>query len=537
MTTVVPPPPPTLPGSLPTPAPLVTAVNPPPPLAQLPVGTLIEAMLTGAGEKGLIQVRTKFGNLNLLTNITLPTAATIELQIEKLTPQLLFLLKAINGKALGRSAREGQFVQSHLQQTAAPKGASGAQSALKSGHPTGARAVTGAPGPQVAVSLDIGTTVKAIFLRASAPSGAGQLAIQRAQAWTGEVGSTSPPGQAKASEAPAAQSGKEASGGQIRPRATTKTPVPGTLANLRILSFAAESQAPTILQTASQQPGTNAISGRVVGSTPSGFSLVQTPIGLLALETAKPLPTGSTMSFEISGKMEPPKLHGGLNAAQEIFLSREWPQLEEAITQLRQRAPEALQQLLNNTIPRGNSQMTANILFFLTALKGGNIRFWLGGGVSGALERDRPDLLARLGEDFSQLSRTFNDPSASGWRTAMVPFFFGEYLEQVRMHTKAHDQEEEEQDDSSRFIIDVEMSHLGRIQLDGLIAGKAKRFDLIFRSTKPMPAHMRKDINKIFMDSTEATGVDGTIVFQAHTKFVEIPLILEVKHSESGLIV
>ena len=283
--------------------------------------------------------------------------------------------------------------------------------------------------------------------------------------------------------------------------------------------------------------GANILTGRVVGSTPSGSTLVQSPIGLLALETKSPLPAGSSVNFEVAGKMTPPKLQSGLSSVQEIFLSREWPRMDEALTQLGQSAPESLQQLLSNTVPRPNSQLTASLMFFLTALKGGNIRFWLGGGASDALERDRPDLLGRLGEDFGQLSRSFNETPAGAWRTAMFPFYTGENLEQVRMHTKAQDDEEEEAEDTSRFLIDVEMSRLGRIQLDGLIRGAEKRFDLIFRSEEPLPAPMRKDINQIFMDSTDAAGVNGVIAFQAHTKFVEISLSPEDDQTDTGLVV
>ena len=94
------------------------------------------------------------------------------------------------------------------------------------------------------------------------------------------------------------------------------------------------------------------------------------------------------------------------------------------------------------------------------------------------------------------------------------------------MHTRGQqdDGEDGKKEDGSRFVIDIVLSNLGRFQLDGFVRTKRKRLDLVVRTEKSLPAQMRSDINKIFTEFSEASGVAGQITFQADQKFVEISL-------------
>ena len=74
-----------------------------------------------------------------------------------------------------------------------------------------------------------------------------------------------------------------------------------------------------------------------------------------------------------------------------------------------------------------------------------------------------------------------------------------------------------------RFIIDLELDRLGRLQFDGLVQGKDKRFYLILRSAGDLPQQISHDIRQIFEDACEVTGIKGEIVFQSGpSEFVEI---------------
>jgi hypothetical protein len=181
-------------------------------------------------------------------------------------------------------------------------------------------------------------------------------------------------------------------------------------------------------------------------------------------------------------------------------------------------------------------------MLFLAALEGGDVHTWLGRDAASILEQERPELARRVGDEFAQLARAFNEASATDWRTAIVPFYNGAHLEPVQMHLRDRNANSEDSEDNegSRFIIDVELSRLGRIQLDGFIKKRGsdhKTFDLIVRTAQPLPQPMRFDINRIFADFGEAAGLSGTITFQARARFVEVALTHLDRSVKDGLIV
>jgi len=71
---------------------------------------------------------------------------------------------------------------------------------------------------------------------------------------------------------------------------------------------------------------------------------------------------------------------------------------------------------------------------------------------------------------------------------------------------------------SIHFLLDVELSRLGPLQLDGLIRGK--RLDLMLRSQRPLDAPMRQELNEIFQNAQQATGYAGQLFFQAGAPFL-----------------
>ena len=80
------------------------------------------------------------------------------------------------------------------------------------------------------------------------------------------------------------------------------------------------------------------------------------------------------------------------------------------------------------------------------------------------------------------------------------------------------DDNSDEQDKArkgTRFILDLDLSRLGRIQLDGLVYQKDKHMDLIVRTEIPLPPRMHEDIRNIFQEAAEVTGIKGGISFQA----------------------
>jgi hypothetical protein len=124
------------------------------------------------------------------------------------------------------------------------------------------------------------------------------------------------------------------------------------------------------------------------------------------------------------------------------------------------------------------------------------------------------------------MGRLAEEPVSGDWRALLVPFHAGTQIDLVRLFVKQGKQGRGDDDDGAggtRFVLDVKLSLLGRMQFDGLLKDNQKRFELIIRSENPLPGTMRDDIRAIFRDAAETTGTKGGIAFEAAPPgFVEI---------------
>lgn len=211
--------------------------------------------------------------------------------------------------------------------------------------------------------------------------------------------------------------------------------------------------------------------------------------------------------------------------------------MEESAATLAELSPGAQQAVLQ-MLARPDTQLGANVLFFLAALRGGDIRSWLGDGPMRVLERLRPELAGRLGEEFSRLARLADEPGSNDWRVAAVPFADGEDVHRIRFLTRQSPQEEDKGDSGhgTRFLVDVELTRLGRLQLDGLVAKDGKRVDLLVRSNQPLPGRMRDDIRVIFQEAAALTGLQGGVGFQAQPAgFVDVAAAVPAASGSTGI--
>ena len=271
------------------------------------------------------------------------------------------------------------------------------------------------------------------------------------------------------------------------------------------------------------------LTGVVGGNHGTGQTLLQTHAGPVTLPTTQPLPPGAEIRFEIVSLQAPTSgtaQHGLMHGAQPI-LDGDWSTFEDALSTLRDIAPGAHQHIVQSALPRADAQLATNVLFFLSALRGGDIKNWLGDGPMRILDRTRPELAARMRSDMAQMTRTVDDPASGEWRLMGVPFLHGSELDRIQMLLRdrdAGDDENEEDKDSTRFVVDLNLSRLGHLQIDGLVGDKNKRLDMVLRTDEPLPARMREDIRRLFTDALDVTGLEGSVGFQAAPgKFVNIP--------------
>ncbi len=568
MTTVAPPPPPPPPipaAATPAPQPVLVVADPPAAAARLLVGAILDGTVTAAPDKGTLQLKTPLGALSAqplttLTAATLPRGSALVLQVLSASPRFQLQINSIDAKPPFRAFAGGAVWTA---------GKGGVAAATMGKTATMDKAATGIRGglPPLAA----GTRFTATLTTPARTTDTTQTAqtAQTAKSTGGPIGKTAGVFKSRLWALTGIRKGAKSTAGQaakthstIRStalstsRATVKGGAPGgggarnasvlptgTQVPMRVAAVAAATAAarrpaaaggPLIINQGGR------ITGTVAGVTTSGNPVFRTPGGSMVLGVRAETEEGSSVTLEVIGRPKIPSRNvPGQSPAEgnEIIDTGRWPALGETLTLLAAANPAAARHLAARVIPRLDSSLSAGTLFFISALRGGDLRGWLGEGLERTLQRLRPGLLGRLGDDFKTIRRTTNDPKGGEWRSMLIPLLSGEGIEHIRLHMRRHDDGDGEGagDDKAeaRFIIDLSLSRMGRMQLDGLVrGGESKRLDLIVRSPSPLSPAMREDIRRIFRDAGEATGIKGGVTFQAAANFIDIGRTNDVTGNE-----
>ena len=276
----------------------------------------------------------------------------------------------------------------------------------------------------------------------------------------------------------------------------------------------------------------------VVGHEPDGGNLIQTPVGVLKIYTGQPIPMHSKLTVAIVAdpnapprpSMPSPVQPLPVTVAEESLspLSREWLELTRSIQHLEQTAPE-LARSFAAALPQPGPKFASTLLFFIAAVKGGDMRPWLGNRVSAALESALPDRAARLKGDMAQMQQLFMQSPLDQWSGMMLPVNYGNQLDYARFYLRDEQDEGDKQQGKAqeqRFIVEVSLSHLGELQFDGFVrqTQPKKQFDLIVRSSRPLEAGVSNDIRQLFETALAATGYQGYLGFQQGAQHFVRPL-------------
>jgi len=270
-------------------------------------------------------------------------------------------------------------------------------------------------------------------------------------------------------------------------------------------------------------PDTPVLRGTVAGATPQGQPILATRQGMLALNVPASLPQGAKVTATLADPAQAAQAAAPLPSGDLGPLSeREWPAMRQLMATLAAADP-ALARSMLATMPQPNRKLTAALTFFLSAMRGGDAQGWLGSDASSALERNgRGDLLARLEREFEGLKREAAEPMPGDWRPYTVPMMDANGPRPIKLHVhplKGDEENGEGREKSkpgSRFLIDVDLSRLGPMQLDGLV--RPNHFDLILRSHVALPPELRVELIQVFADSVRALGYTGGLSFQSGAK-------------------
>ena len=301
------------------------------------------------------------------------------------------------------------------------------------------------------------------------------------------------------------------------PSAAGPGPTPGTTPTLDASADIPAIGARLLLRVAAPAlpAGPTTLQGQVAAG-PAGETVIETPIGTIALDQRIGLPPGTAIALEMLETNAP----ADIAAEPPPTLSSGWPTLDQALAILDKTAPGLAQQMRAELTPATAPAFAGTLLFMMGALYGGR---WPGDAVGRALTAaGHGKLSARLGEDVSELTRLSDDRTTGKWQVMVVPLLTGTTVEPLRIYLPRRDGGGDKAEDGTRFVIEAELSRLGALQLDGLVRGR--RFDLVLRSHTPLPAELTAEAGALFRNAIAAAGFHGDIVFATAAEFGVAPM-------------
>lgn len=310
---------------------------------------------------------------------------------------------------------------------------------------------------------------------------------------------------------------KDSTQGQQQ-QAQGKLPAPDAEEALKIPLPIPQTQKPQLLPLrilgVGAQPDDKSLTAVVRGATPSGQPILTIDDQVAVVNTNKNWPVGT-------------KIQVVLGAGAELVTGKIEHQTPTSFESLRQIFEILSQQnpLLINEVKRfrianaASGQLAGGLLFLLSAVQKGNSDAWLGSDIKDALEGlGKQSVLAALKSDFENSKLMAMDSAGSPWRGTTVPYLDGDKLQQFRFFVHDDPRQKKpgqsDRDIARRFLIDVSLTRLGPIQIDGLV--HQRKLDLIVRTTNPLAEDLRNDLRMRFAHAMEEVKYKGSLIFQAN---------------------
>jgi hypothetical protein len=262
----------------------------------------------------------------------------------------------------------------------------------------------------------------------------------------------------------------------------------------------------------------------VVGHLAHGEALVTSPVGLLVVGSDTYLPTQTKLQLSLV-HVDEPVLRSAQGEANLPQPPKDWPGMTALLSMF---GPHTTGQtnLFSSSKPEA---FGAAFLFLLTALRLNTPKALIRDGALQAVQQaGGQELLARIAQELQQASGSWQRSgelgsaqqqqaaAASDWRSLSLPLLPDGQLSRLAVHTRREGEDGSQGQQNGarhnqRFVVEVELSRLGPLVLDGLIA--RERFTLTVRSQHSLPVALRQEITQVFGTSIDAIGWKGQISF------------------------
>jgi len=284
----------------------------------------------------------------------------------------------------------------------------------------------------------------------------------------------------------------------------------------------------------SQATHIGALTGTVVGHSAVGQPTIQTPNGLMSLDVRAPLPNGTQVTLNVLSSTPPQSSGVAFGTGTPVLgQASPWTTLDALWQTIGQSDPQAAARLVAG-LPQPGPHMLANLASAMAAVRAGDVQGWLkfpdSDGRSATKASGRiGKLTEQLAEDVREASQSTRKP-AGEWRAYTLPFFpGGGAIDRIQMLVRRAPNQEDEEAQAERriraasdirFLLDVTLSRLGEMQLDGLVNDKARSLDLMIRSRQNLPDTLPKELLGLFTSSLSAVGYTGSLNFRVTSQFI-----------------
>jgi hypothetical protein len=289
----------------------------------------------------------------------------------------------------------------------------------------------------------------------------------------------------------------------------------GTELNLQIdaviLPTAQNTSAPPLPQAPNQ------ILATVIGNGPGGQPILKAGDTTLFVRQPSNLPAGTQLLATVE------TTRSAASTLLTLPEVQQFPALQQVMAALAQIDPVMARALTGTRIPQADTELPGTLLFFLSAIRQGDVRSWLGNGALDLLTRaGKAELVGKLMQEFQSASQSVRDNVVGEWRAYTVPLHDNNQF--AALHFYVHGERERHASNPGgdkskpvnpgqvRFLIDVRMSRLGAMQLDGFL--RPRQLDIIVRSEIRLPPGLDNELRTSYAKTLAAIGYNGGLGFQ-----------------------
>ncbi|NKD54468.1 MULTISPECIES: hypothetical protein [unclassified Haematospirillum] len=288
---------------------------------------------------------------------------------------------------------------------------------------------------------------------------------------------------------------------------------------------------PSAVPAGASIPTPGSITGIIAPHTNSGHTIIATPMGLLSMDRPLSLPAGTPVTLDImqvtSQSVRPDIISSAESMKTGPVSAPGWPGMERVLAMaLQSNGPEGIKALLRHLPTSDGRMLLALMAFSQLSRPVGSMRPWPGETLRDVLEQSLGRESARtLSAELREMIRPSTD-GGGDWRLQNLPFLNGNSIEKIALISRRDGEQESEKDAAKakkgerfRFLLNLNLSRLGPMQFDGLYLYKDRRLDLLIRTHIPLDTEIRTTMLALHTNASQALNLVGSLLFHVSTAF------------------